>query len=184
MLPQNGDTLHQHSFSFFWSRRPHQGGRRLGQGLVAGEYGGAYSTHNSRHGSGHGVLPLIMDPHGSLYVMIHDPVSLNNYIGKQFFSYENTGSASSYSGQESIIQILRGNGVFSISKRFQRSYLRPLLIYHSGHGSQTDKCCHQEKDYREYLADTLDPVCIIAVIGIFGKIRSVRNDPFRNFDFI
>ena len=116
------------------------------------------------------------------YIVVHNSIGFDDYIWKNFFTDQNTCSASSYCGKKRIVQIFGRNRKLPVAQGLQRSDLCSLFLYHSCHGSKTDQGCHKEKDHRENFSYTFDPVCIIPIIRIFRKIISVCDDPFRFFD--
>ena len=116
-----------------------------------------------------------------LHIVIHDPIALDNNKRYDFFTDQDTCNTSACRCQKCVIQIFRSNTELTVSKSLHCSNLGSLLLNHSCHSCETDKCRYQEKDNREYFAYVFNAVCIVSIIRIFRKPVSICNDPFRLF---
>ena len=184
MLPEKRYPLHQNPLTLFRCRRTHQRCRCLRQCLIAGEDRCTNRTYRSCPRCDHGKFKFIVNLHIVGHALVHDSISIDYNIRKDFFSDQDSQNASTHCSQQRIQQILRSNRIFSISQCLHGTDLCSLFLNHSRHGRQTYQCRNQEKDHRKYLTDILQTLRIITIIRILRKIITIRHYPLRFSDII
>ena len=110
-------------------------------------------------------------------MMIHDSISINNNIGQDLLTDQYSQDTARNGCKQGIAKVFGCDRPLTVSQRFHRPDLHPLLLYHTRHAGQADQRGNQKEQHRKYPADGTHPVCIFPVAGIFRQCASVIDIP-------
>ena len=91
---------------------------------------------------------------------VHNPVSCPDNRGKNIGSQKETNPAAQHRRASRVKQIFSHNRALAVAQGLQNTNLRPLLLHHTGHGSDTHQRRNQKEENREYIGNPLHDIRI------------------------
>ena len=172
--------LQKHPFARRRSLGPHQGGRNRGQSGVGGPQGRprhAEDRRSHRHGVDPGEESDLQISH-----RIHDLPGVKDDKGDQGAAHQQSHDAAAEGGQEPVTHVFPGDSPPAVAQGLQPADLYPLLLHHSGHGSEAHQRRHQEENEGEYLGQIAHPLRVL-VVGHISRVGIPAQDvPFAVLD--
>ena len=170
--PERTDALQQDALAHGGSLRPDEFGRLLRQRRTAGKPGDkeASGHGNKQTGSEHPATEM----KDQILILIHDVIGKPDDIRQTDGSGEEAQQAAQQGGEPGIEQILGHDDRRGIAHGFEGADLGALLIYHAGHGGDTDQGGHKHKEHRKHHRDAVHDGAVVLKGNIAWIGRAVE----------